>query len=66
MENIKFIPVNVLLEDGGELMARIQASADARGISFEAALEEVVNIGLWPHISRNLDLLERLSKEATA
>ena len=65
MGKIQFISVNIALEEDGELIRRIKASADARGISFETALEDVVNIGLWPHITRNMDLVDRLSKETT-
>lgn len=66
MGRIQSVSVNIVLEKDSELMRRIKASADARGIDFAAALEDVINIGLWPHINRNLDLLERLSKEVIA
>lgn len=64
MSKIAFHTVSIALEEDGELMQRLQASAAARGISFETALEDAVNIGLWPHIARNMDLIERASKEA--
>lgn len=60
MGKIQSYSVNIVLEEDGDLMHRIQASAEARGISFQTALEEAVNIGLWPHIARNLDMVDRL------
>lgn len=64
MGKIQSYTVNIVLEEGSELMKRIAASAEARGISFCAALEEAVNIGLWPHIERNVSMVERLRKDA--
>lgn len=60
MEGLNFYTVSVPLQKDGDLMQRIQASADARKISFDAALSEAVNIGLWKHIERNIDMVDRL------
>lgn len=63
MGKIQSYTISIVLDTDSDLMRRIQASADERGISFRTALEEAVNIGLWPHIERNLNMVERLRKE---
>lgn len=63
MGSIKSFTVTIVLEEDGDLIRRLKKSAAARGIHFETALEEAVNIGLWPHISRNLEMADRLRKE---
>ena len=59
MAGYKTYTVKILLEDGSDLMQRIQKSADTRGISFQEALEEAVQIGSWRHIADNLDFVNR-------
>lgn len=63
MGNIQSYSVSIVLEGEADLIRRIQASAEARGISFQATLEEAVNIGLWPHITRNLNMLDRIMEQ---
>lgn len=59
MAGYKTFTVNIVLQDGGDLMKRIQTSADNRGISFQDALQEAVDIGCWGHIERNLEMVDR-------
>lgn len=60
MANYNTYSVKILLEKGSSLEERIRRSAQERGISFQAALEEVIKIGLWKHMERNLDFVERV------
>ena len=62
MGKIKSFTVSIVLDEDSDLMRRIQDSADTRGISFRTALEEAINIGLWPHIERNLNMVEDIRK----
>lgn len=64
MANFKTYSVTVLLEEGSELEKRIQESAQMRGIDFTSALQESVDIGVWGHISRNLDFVDRVYRSA--
>ena len=47
------------IEEDSELVRRIQAYAAILGASEEAAATTVCTIGLYKHMERNLDLLER-------
>lgn len=58
-EKLKFYTVSIPLEKGGDIVRRLESIAEVRGTSFESILDDAVNIGLWKHIERNLDLLER-------
>ena len=58
MGKIKFYTITVAMEESGDLISRLEGVAGARGTSFESILDDAVNIGLWKHIERNLDLLE--------
>ena len=58
MASYKTYTITILLEDDGSLEQRISRSANERGISFESALSEAVEIGLWVHMERNMDLVE--------
>lgn len=64
MGKIQSYNISIVLDSDSDLMRRIQASADEREISFRTALEEAVNIGLWPHVERNVSMMERLRKDA--
>lgn len=59
MAKFKTYSVTILLEEGSELEKRIQESAQMRGIDFTSALQESVDLGIWGHMSRNLDLVDR-------
>lgn len=58
--------VTVVMEEGSDLDLRVQAYAELRGISYSQALQESVDIGLYPHMRCNLDLLERIYRENQA
>lgn len=64
MGKIKLYTITVAMEENSDLISRLEGVAGARGIGFETVLEDAVNIGLWPHVTRNVDLMERACKEA--
>ena len=62
MAKFEHYKVEILIEEDSDLEKKIQQSAQLRGITFQQALQEAVNIGIWNHIRRNIDLVDRCCK----
>lgn len=58
MAEYKHYKVEILIEQGGDLEKKIQQSAQSRGITFQQALQEAVDIGIWNHIRQNIDMVD--------
>lgn len=65
MADYKTYSVTILLENGGNLEKRIKRSAQERDISFESALQEAVDIGLWKHLEQSMDVVESAYRSTT-
>ena len=53
--------VGIILDPGSDLYRRIEALAEASGRSFAQEVESAVGAGIWHHMRRNVEDVERLS-----
>lgn len=58
--------VVIVIEEGSDIDRRVAAYAKLRGVSYNQALQESVDVGVYPHMRCNLDLLERIHRENRA
>lgn len=59
METYKHLSVSIPFDTEEETWKKLAAYAEKRGITIEQAFHSVATIGLYGHISRNLDFLEK-------
>lgn len=52
--------LTIILEKDGSLEQRIQRLAEKRNVTFQEALESVIQLGLWKFMERNMDTYERV------
>lgn len=59
MSEFKNYSVTVLIEGGSDLDRRLEAIARAEGVRKEEAVRRSVISGIYHHMCRNLELMER-------
>ena len=59
MPEFKHYSVTVLIQEGSELDRRLMAVARAEGISKKEAVKRAAEAGIYHHMRRNLELMER-------
>ena len=63
MEIYKNKRVVIVIEEGSDIDRRVQAYAKLRGKSYNQALQESVEVGVYHHMRSNLELLERIYRD---
>jgi len=59
MAEFKHYSVTVLIQEGSELDRRLMALARSEGINQKEAVERAAGNGIYHHMRRNLELMER-------